>query len=478
MHVVHQGRQDPKSRSLAALAAALLLLAACSAGGKAAALSTTTTTTTESSGRSTTTTNAPRTADNADWVGQGPRPVSRLVGAGSHIVYLGVDEEQQLQLIALDPSTGEVAWQRPSTAASHVPGVEQQLVTDGDTVFNVEPPAAAGSRVAYPAQGSPELHVVAVDARTGDEEWRHPFDDVSTPLEKCGDGLCVLAYAPRGHISVTRLDLSTGDVLSEGAEAFEPLAATDGEFAISAARDSDDVVLTSEFGQTVVWTHSKAELFASNDVTPDGGWSGFRTNGVWVVWIGGPPPASGETDDSLGATSGITDDGRLLWTRSDTAPCFPFSDDPMTVPVLCGEIDVAAQRITFGTVEGLDAPTGSTQWSLPVGDVDFENLGSSLVRLTATGYALRSAGGDVAVDMITGPSGPAVAPVDGWCETFGQSADVEGDTHVVATSWSPCTLGEGASDVPPTVVPEFAGPTVNGFGAWVENREVRAAKVA
>ena len=54
----------------------------------------------------------------------------------------------------------------------------------------------------------------------------------------------------------------------------------------------------------------------------------------------------------------------------------------------------------------------------------------------------------------------------------------KGDTHVVATSWSPCTLGEGASDVPPTVVPEFAGPTVNGFGAWVENREVRAAKVA
>ena len=394
--------------------------------------------------------------------------MSALVGAGGHIVYLGVDDQGQLQLIGLDPSNGHVAWHRPSAAATHVPGVEQQVVANNDTVFNVEASGTGNPKVAFPAQAASAFDVVAVDARTGNDRWHHPFDSVRTPLDKCGDGLCV-QFDARGQLDITRLNFATGNVLSEGVEAFEPLVAEDGELAISASRTLDDVVLTSGYGKQIVWEHVHSVLFGSADVTPDGGWSGLHLNGLWIVWLG--------ARQSLGATSGISDDGRMLWTTADTAPCFILTGDPLTAPVLCGHEDFANRTLTLGTIQGIDPSNGKAVWTLDAGAIDPAHLGASVVRLDSTHFALHVDSGDVGLDLATGPSGPP-STTDGWCETFGDFTQVEGQRSIVATSWAPCTLGKGPDTTTPKVVPDFAGPTVSGFGAWVENGEVRAAKVS
>jgi hypothetical protein len=396
--------------------------------------------------------------------------VSGLVAAGGRIVYLGVDDQGGLQLIGLDPATGKVVWHRPSTAATHISGVSQQVVVNGDTVFNVEAGGTAASKVAYPAQATSAFEVVAVDGRTGTDSWHHPFDDLTTPLDKCGDGLCVGTDAPAGHFHITRLDFKTGDVLSEGSEAFEPIVAEDGELAISAARDSSDVVLTSGFGKTVVWKHQRSELFGSVDVTPDGGWSGLHIGGTWIVWLG--------SEQTLGATSGITDDGRMLWTRAETSPCFILTGDPLVAPVLCGHVDPGARNLTVGTIEGIDPTTGATQWSFDAGDLDLLHIEAAMVRFDATRFAFHRSTGDVELDLASGPTATAPPSKAGWCLTIGASASVEGRPSIVAASWAPCTLGVGPDQAPPTSVPAFAGPTVNGFGAWIEDSEVRAAKVS
>jgi outer membrane protein assembly factor BamB len=402
--------------------------------------------------------------------------VSSLVGVGGRIVYLGVDDDEQLQLIGLDPSTGDVAWQRPSTAATHIDGVEQHLVTNGNFVFNVEPPSGGGStRVAVPAQADAGADVVAIDARTGKDVWHHPFPDLMTPLDACGTTVCVQANGSAGHLAITRLDFATGAVLSEGRAAFEPIVAEDGELAISASRSNDEIALTNGFGTNVVWTHTRSEFFGTSDVTPDGGWFGVHRDGVWVIWLGSAIP-TGAPAPSVGAVSGISDDGRLLWTRPGTAPCVPFIDDEPAPPVLCRLRDDALSHTS--TVESVDAATGETRWSVKIGELVVGGSGDALVRTSSTAYATHTADGQgVTVDTIAGPSAPGPSPIEGWCQILGQKTKVEGDVHVLARAWSPCTLDDGPNETPPTSVPAFAGPTVDGFGAWVEDGEVRAAKV-
>jgi len=467
LHVVHQGRQGPKGRSLAVVL--LLVIAACSGGGHKAA-PTTTTAPDSSESSQPPPTNAPRrNAADATWVGRGPTPLSSVVAAGGRFVYLGVDDQQKVQLVGLDPSTGKVAWERESTLANHVPGVEEHLVVEGTTVFNVEPSVGGASRVAFPAQTSNAADVVAVDARNGHDGWHVMINVVTTPLERCDNALCAFADAG-SHFEVNRLDFATGNALSTGNAMFDPPVAENGEFAISASRATPDVELTSGYGKTVVWTKQHTDLFGTTDVSPNGGWSGFHVGGGWIIWLGSASPTG------LGATSALADDGTLLWTKPDTSPCFALTGDPLTAPVLCGRVDAVARRLFLGTIQGVDPLTGNATWTLDAGDLDITKLGASLVRFDATHFGLHLASGDVALDLTTGPAG-APTTTSGWCETVGDIVPVTGGHSIVAMSWAPCTLGGGPDTTPPKAVPEFAGPTVDGFAAWVEDGEVRAAKV-
>jgi hypothetical protein len=53
---------------------------------------------------------------------------------------------------------------------------------------------------------------------------------------------------------------------------------------------------------------------------------------------------------------------------------------------------------------------------------------------------------------------------------------VDGSHSILATSWFPCTLGVGPDTKAPATVPSFAGPTIGGFGAWIEDGSVHGAK--
>jgi outer membrane protein assembly factor BamB len=391
-----------------------------------------------------------------------------LVSAGGRIVYLGVDDSGALHLIALDPTTGEVAWDRASTAATHIGGVEQALVTDGDVVVHVEPPGGGGnSRVALPAQQKDTPAIVGVDARTGEPRWQHPIADVFTPLEKCGADACATTPTPDRHLDITRLSISRGLELSSGQAAFEPLLATDGGLQVSAARESDEVVLTKDFGQTIAWTHTRAELFGRDDLSPNRGWGGQHIDGVWVLWLGG--------DNDLGATSGVSDDGTVLWTRSGVAPCFNLVGSPMPAPIVCGELDQAAKKVRVGNVQRIDPRSGAPVWSLPTTGLDAFAPGSSVVRYDDTHFGFHLENDDAGLDLATGPA--PLPSGQGWCQTTGQHVMVEGKRALVATSWAPCRIGVGPDAMPPSVVPSFAGPTVDHVGAWIEGEAVHGARV-
>lgn len=388
-------------------------------------------------------------------------------------MYFGV-HDARLVLVALDPATGEVAWQQPSTSADHISGVEQHVVTNGDLVFNVEGLGGASNPgVAFPAQSAVGNDIVAIDARTGAERWRHRIEGlVDTPMDDCGGALCVGVKVAGGHLDVTRLAFDTGKITDSGVVSFEPIVVADKDLFLSASRTTEAVVLASGFGRHVEWQHTKAELFGSTPVSPNRGWGGTHLDGVWMAWLGGDAP---DSSPSIGATSGIADDGTLLWTAPELAPCIPLGSEFSDQPVLCGRVTQAPTRFELGTIERVDPHTGTAVWTLDAGDLDITQLGTDLVRFDDTHYALRIASGDVGLDLVAGPSGPP-ASGEGWCAVEGDSVQVDGSHSIVATTWFPCTLGRGPADSTPTTVPSFAGPTVGGFGAWIESGTVRAAK--
>jgi hypothetical protein len=453
--------------------------AACSSGSKKTTSSTSSSlqSSLSSSQRSSSNTPPPPAPD-SDWVGQGPKPLSNLVSAGGHIVYIGVDHNEP-SLVGLDPTTGAVVWQRPDSLGYHLSGVEERLVVDGDNVFDLESDSnAAQSKVAFTpdaarAQASGSV-VVAVNAANGKDVWSQSVDgEASTPFVNCDGALCVSAVVTPNHLTINRLAFADGSVASTGDKAFDPLVVINGAGAVSASRDTSNVTLTDQYGQQVTWTHTRTELFGTDDVTPDGGWGGGLVDGVWIVWLGGPQ----QPTPSFGVIAGISATGDRLWTLPDAALCPIFTEvDEETVPISCGQLDVTGQTYTTGTIARIDAATGKPAWSLDAGDIDAVKPGDAIVRFDATNYALALPSGDVTLNTDTGPGGPP-ATKSGWCVTQDDEVGIGEDRSLVTASWAPCTLGVGPDDTPPAAVPGFAGPTIGGHGAWVEDGQVRGVRV-
>jgi outer membrane protein assembly factor BamB len=133
------------------------------------------------------------------------------VASGGNIVYLGVTEQGDPVLVALDPATGEVVWHRPSDLGNHIGGVEERLVVDGNNVFHLESGGgSAQSNVAFKPEAAraqaDAADVVAVNAVDGSVVWRHPADaDTFTPLDNCDGALCAQSGEIGEHLTITRL---------------------------------------------------------------------------------------------------------------------------------------------------------------------------------------------------------------------------------------------------------------------------------
>ena len=453
---------------MAAVAAALVL-AACSGGSSGTTATTAAATTTTDAEPTTTTTSQGALRDDpaGGWVRVSPRPHSRVVSSGGLALYIGVAGDDLLEVVAVEPRTGQIAWSRPTRFPARFFDMQVGLLADADTVYMVDA----------------RNNLLAVDSASGEVVWEAELRSLALPSPFfCGDDVCTVV-SDGDKTGVARVDTGTGFVESFGLAGLEfPLAVDNGREL--SASTTLDVALTDKGAQTELWRRPGDEVFGPGHAL-DYGWAGQYSDGVWVAWV------SHSYETEVGVTVGLGDDGTVLWSRTDTMPC-RFLLDEDRAPAIGGPIVLCRGRnqiagypsyayvLNVDTIEGVDPVTGTTTWSVTSPWSGEAPAPGDVVRTGPTTFLLRTSEGDVALDLTNGPS-PAGADQSGWCRpamTTDYVDETYGSYPYSATPAPyPCELGGEPIEIP-EAVPEFAGASVDGFGVWVEDRTVRGAELA
>ena len=438
------------------------------------------------------------------WVSSGLDVHSELSATADSIVYAGVEDEQ-LQIVALDPASGAERWRRASDVSARIRGVGLEIYTDDDTAYFLTREPSDGSSMAVRSasaggnSGSGGLSLTAVITASGETRWSTPLAGEANPnATGCGPSVCLVVEAVAGE-EVWRFDPETGDVQGTaevslpggpGHDAF--LSGIDDEDIstfITASRGPVIIGQHSASGATLDWARPVDEVFGGEDVSPNGGWAGWPTDdGGWVIWLGSgkrPPgqPQAGDTFER-GAVGGVTADGSPRWVRPDRHPCvFALAE----VPVVCDGILTMTSNSTGSArpdmMEGIDPLTGATTWQLELGGaVDEFDSSADVLRIDDVTLLITTAAGLQLVDLRSGATPGADADAVGWCQPDLNQDDaiaVRGDTedYLRSAGFYPCRLGGESVDEPASLpVPDFAGVRSGEYSAWVVDGAVHAQR--
>ena len=402
----------------AAATLALVVVVACSTSSPPTAGTTTTTT-------------APPAPT---WTGAGAPPVSRLSAAGGHVVYLA-HSTNGFDLVALDPTSGAVAWQLPAAAGTSAD--RPALLVDGDQVVSFES----------------DQVVRAVDARSGAVRWRAALPGAATsPLARCDDAICVTTAADatgETPASLVALDRGDGHIRTTGANVGAPVLALAGNDVLSIV--GTQLVLASDRATKVAWQVPLTAAFASPPSVAGTTWRAWPgPDDAWVVFAGTSDPSA------VGAVAGIAGNGTVAWRLGGTHPCsfvdgdvLARASDPSLPVLLCAGAEPRS-------LLAVDPVSGAAAWTL-AGALDNT---TSIVRVSPRSW-LVDAPVPVDVDIKDGPRAPGIDIVGGWCG---------------APDPYPCDF-YGRVVTEPTAVPDYAGATVAGWGAWIDGATVHAVKL-
>ena len=242
------------------------------------------------------------------WVSSGLDVHSELSATADSIVYAGVEDEQ-LQIVALDPASGAERWRRASDVSARIRGVGLEIYTDDDTAYFLTREPSDGSSMAVRSasaggnSGSGGLSLTAVITASGETRWSTPLAGEANPnATGCGPSVCLVVEAVAGE-EVWRFDPETGDVQGTaevslpggpGHDAF--LSGIDDEDIstfITASRGPVIIGQHSASGATLDWARPVDEVFGGEDVSPNGGWAGWPTGSARAnVLPGNPRPVT------------------------------------------------------------------------------------------------------------------------------------------------------------------------------------------
>lgn len=441
---------------------------------------------------------------------------SRLSATNDSIVFAGV-LDADLVVAALDPESGAERWRRRSVVSDRIRGVELTIFTDDDTAYFLTDKAVdssrtfrgggrAGSTAASAGTSGPNgLALTAVETATGEQRWMTELSaDANPNVSECGPYVCVFVSAPGGQ-ELWSFDRASGEVVAEAPVSF-PSAPGNVAIVATAEGDGDDTsedlttfisasrgpVVIGQFsaqGSELDWSQPASTLFPGVDVSPNGGWAGWRSDDDgWAIWLGpdwdtSQTPKEGDVFP-LGAVAGVSLDGAARWLRPDRHPCI-FALGP--VPTLCDGDSIVTSETTASAapsvMEGVDLVTGATTWTVALdGTIDESDTAETVLHVDDTTYLIAAPEGLVRVDLATGPSPSTDIDAIGWCREDVQTSDPIDDGGTVrdylrSVGEFPCHLGGERVDEPAQLpVPGFAGVTASGWSAWVVDATVHAAR--
>lgn len=339
-----------------------LLLAACSSGGDD-----------DEAGTTTTTTAAGDQAGIA-WTREDLQPVTApIVVDGTAIVL--VADDGAMQVVALDPATGETRWSAEASPGAAPPGIAVSIMAVGDD----------GIAFFRPAGDDLIAELVVADAATGDVRWSSDALEFGSHPKPCedGEGICAEADLGRGGQLVR--------FLGEGAvrpESFPTGARSLGNGLLDLGERDPELLAGYQEG-AVRWRTPLADVFGEG-FSSDRGWNFATYDDVIVGAVGQDVPLDLPVVVDFGAyvTAALgREDGRPRWrdvgssftcfgklelqmdgggTHEDAADYLPW-------PVRCRVVGTTTYEsldsegepdITSMTIEGFDPATGDTTWSL------------------------------------------------------------------------------------------------------------------
>ena len=292
---------------------------------------------------------------------------------------------RSLQVVAADVATGKRLWSRPWSPGGIPPGYSVAPVAlrsardKAVTVFSV-PPRDLGAT----SEKMWHLPLLVVDLATGKELHRTKPVGLLTPPEECADktDACFDLLGSEGGV---RLDLDTGK-LEPDPEGTPAGARNIGDAGLFSTSDRPgEKIGVARDGKTL-WSRPIAEVMGAT-VSSDTGWTFAHDDQAdrYVGWMQAAiPGAAFERAKSgrpfthdigvLRLVSFDGTDGTVAWSRKGAEhTCLGIDTEvPKVRCVFKGVVtystagEITKIRRGSATVEGFDAETGKTAWSLPV----------------------------------------------------------------------------------------------------------------
>jgi len=386
--------------------------------------------------------------------------------ADGRLLVIDVTVSRQLQLSAINPATGTVAWQRPFSASDIAPGESFAPTTFGDLVIDLAP---------YGPAGSMTVSVLGVEISTGDVAWKFGqpgvTEDAPAACAATTTTLC-LSWNAQSSSPLIEIDATDGSLI-RAVGAVERGLGTDVYQTID---PSPTLLQIGDKGQ-LLWQRSAASIFGSVNDQPDYGWN-VQPFGALDVGSLGSKPVGRVYNLGSATTTGFTiATGRPVWTDIGDFNCQLYI---FTAPMLCRITGTATETSSGGsslkgvtvTLEGFDPTTGKITWRQADDDPAPFTADGELPFVDARHLVVRRAGVDVVLDAASGTVAPLAKGQVLWCSTqpfvkvTGPKGSGYEDERIATEVFSSCNAAGVAVAGHPTNQPSVVGVTLDGRFFW------------
>jgi hypothetical protein len=389
--------------------------------------------------------------------------------ADGRLLVINVTKSHQLQLSAVNPVTGTVAWQRPFSASDITQGEAFAPTTFGDLVIDLAPDGPGGA-----AQGD-VVSVLGVDISTGDVAWKFGQPGVTSDAPgSCSAGATTLCLSWNAQIGSPLIEIDAADgLLLRGVGSVERVLGTD----VYQVSDSPPVLIQIGGKGQILWQRSTASIFGPLNDLPDYGWNIEPFGALDVGSLGSKSSGDSYNVGSFTTTGFAIATGRPAWTDAGSFNC---GLEIFTTPMLCrftgavtyARSGAASLKGVTVTIEGFAASTGKITWHQPDQDVMPFAAGTNLPFVDGTHIVISQHGGYVVVDTATGAVAPLPKGQVLWCASL-PTVDVTapvgsgvGNLRVGTDEFTGCNAAGATVAGHPANQPSIVGFTLDGKFFW------------
>lgn len=415
-----------------------------------------------------------------------PAPV-----AGRFVVYAVT--HGRLELVAIDATSGRIAWTNPASPSAIAPGSAPKLAVIGD-------------RIVYPESLSGNVaSLTAVNATTGAVAWHSPPGVFSGWPEICADdasAVCISGQVQNNpDAGILRFNASTGQALPSPQLGPAARELAQNLFDVG-ERHPESIVATN--GDAGIWREPLQRIFTQRGSSTDYGWNfdRFPHLGLYIGSVGTPPFVQTKTRYADELSNSMTaafrmSDGAPMWrdagsqyicgylacpgqlNRAYSSVADVDTDGPtvgvrlLARGVISGSPTAIKPRISRdarGVLEGFDPATGHVRWTFNAGrDIGLitqtrlppQESNNAIVLRTPSGHLIE-------LNIVTGEKRLISSHASAWCSkviTYRMAVAYRAGGHVLHHYVGQYALDPCTAAGQPTAAPKQGTGALHGLMA-------------